>query len=106
MTLQKEIQKQSTLPIKIANTKQMKKKSANRKQQKLSRTKTETIPKPQEEQMLKGNDFQLELYTSFIVSKIGIGKRFRLAYFQKKKIYLPYCLIQETKESISFKIRE
>lgn len=42
--------------------------------------------------MLKGNDFQLELYTSFIVSKIGIGKRFRLAYFQKKKKYLPPIL--------------
>lgn len=37
----------------------MKKKSANRKQQKLSITKTETTPKPQEEQMLKGNDFQI-----------------------------------------------
>lgn len=49
-------------------------------------TKTETIPKPQEEQMLKGNAFHLELYTSFIVSKIGIGKRFRLAYFQKKNL--------------------
>lgn len=42
---------------------------------KLSTTQTETIHKSQEEQMLKENDFQLELYTNFILAKIEIEKK-------------------------------